>query len=90
MDKELVYLALNKILDALESNSPSTAKMITENFIEEIKHGVYDKWRNLLGRARIQSRSGNYAKECYGSNWGRVKIPEENEHDLNFHIYNIW
>lgn len=41
--KELVYLALNKILDALESNSPSTAKMITENFIEEIKHGVYDK-----------------------------------------------
>ena len=43
MDKELVYLALNKILDALESNSPSTAKMITENFVEEIKHGVYDK-----------------------------------------------
>ncbi len=43
MDKEMIYLTLNKILDALESNSPSAAKMITENFINEIKYGVYDE-----------------------------------------------
>jgi len=43
MDKELVYLTLNKILNSSESNSPSIAKMITEIFVEEIKYGIYDK-----------------------------------------------
>jgi|TARA_B100001094_G_scaffold326309_1_gene382205 hypothetical protein len=43
MDKELIYLKLNEILDSLNSRKPHQAKTELEGLLNEIKYGIYDK-----------------------------------------------
>ena len=43
LDKELIYLKLNDILDTIESRQVSASQTQLENLIHEIKMGVYDE-----------------------------------------------
>ncbi len=43
MDKELIYLKLNEILDSLNSRKSHQAKIELEGLLNEIKYGIYDK-----------------------------------------------
>jgi hypothetical protein len=42
MDKEVIYQALNNILETLESGNSYEAKAQLEGLINEIKYGIYD------------------------------------------------
>ena len=43
LDKEMIYLKLNDILDTIESRKVSASQTQLENLIHEIKMGVYDE-----------------------------------------------
>ncbi len=43
LDKEMIYLKLNDILDTIESRQVSACQTQLENLIHEIKMGVYDE-----------------------------------------------
>lgn len=43
LDKEMIYLKLNDILDTIESRQVSASQTQLENLIHEIKMGVYDE-----------------------------------------------
>ena len=43
LDKELIYLKLNDILDTIESRQESASQTKIENLIHEIKMGIYDE-----------------------------------------------
>ena len=43
LDKEMIYLKLNDILDTIESRKVSACQTQLENLIHEIKMGVYDE-----------------------------------------------
>lgn len=43
MDKELLYLKLNKILELMETRKTHDAQLELKGFINEIKGGIYNK-----------------------------------------------
>jgi|GEM_PF-5439565 hypothetical protein len=43
LDKEMIYLKLNDILDTIESRHISACQSQIENLIHEIKMGIYDE-----------------------------------------------
>jgi len=43
LNKEMIYLKLNDILDTIESRKVSVSQTQLENLIHEIKMGIYDE-----------------------------------------------